>query len=325
MPWYSREINFANGQESVCCWLSKDISRLELQRKFLSGQSVPECNKCWQSEEQGIESRREMENRFLDFKMSKDIDLIKSDAVQGTAQQNMYQIFLGSTCNGTCVTCGPRASSSWRSLVGNTVSIRQENHEVQQHFLQFAKSINWTQAKRFNLLGGEPLLIPRSFDILRNLLDAGNTDCRISFVTNGSVTLSKSQIELIKSFSDTNVCVSIDGIGPVFEYLRYPLSWQRLEHNLSRYREIFGEITVSFTVSNLNYHVREECIKWFEYMGLLYIENYVTFPEWFDHRVGPGHQLWPKFRQEIQKQDQLKGICISDYMPEIHEMLQQHA
>lgn len=321
MPWYSREVNFATGKETVCCWLKNNPDRKQLQDKFLAGEKPLECEKCWTAEDRGSESRRQMENRFLDFKIDRDISLIEQDVETSTVRTNLYQVFLGSTCNSTCATCGPGSSSLWRSLLANTISIRQENLQVDRYFEQFADSIDWGEAKRFNLLGGEPLLIKRSFDILQKLLNADNTDCRISFVTNGSVVLSAQQIETIKHFSDINCCVSIDGTGKTFEYIRYPLSWQTMLHNLEQYRQAFNEVNVSFTVSNLNCHERSDIIRWFREHGLLYIENYVVSPAWFEYLVNPAHPLWTKFVQEIARQDQLKGIKIQDYIPYVADLI----
>lgn len=322
MPWYSQEIDSVSGHDTVCCWLNQAISREKLQHKFLTEHRPYECEKCWRSEQQNIESRRQMENRFLDFKMDRDITLLESDAVEGRAQINLYQLFLGSICNSTCVTCGPLASSAWRSLQHkNVISIRQENQRIDHALQQFTDSINWKNARRFNLLGGEPLLIDRSFDILRNLVKAGNTNCRISFVTNGSVVLNKEQIQLCKNFSDISACLSIDGIGPAFEYIRYPLRWDVLLHNLATYRDIFSEITVSFTISNLNYREKSKITSWFKNQQLPYIENYVTNPPWFAHTVVPGHSLWNTFVDEIAEQDRLKGISIKDYLPEIARLI----
>jgi MoaA/NifB/PqqE/SkfB family radical SAM enzyme len=323
VPWHGRDIDLQNDGDNICCWIQSKITRQELQTKFLSGQRPSDCDRCWQSESKNIESRRQMENRFLDFKMDRDLEFLADDAVQGRSHINLYQMFLGSTCNGTCVTCGPGASSAWRALLKNPISIRQENSLIDRRFEAVADSIDWKNAKRFNLLGGEPLLINRSFDMLRRLLDAGNTDCRISFVTNGSVVPTPEQIDLIQNFSDISCCVSIDGVGKLFEYLRYPLTWPVLLDNIHTYRRIFSEVVVSFTVSNINYHARTDIIDWFKSTDLLYIENYVVNPQWFNHAVGPGHELWPKFVSEITRQDQLKGIDIKDYVPEVYDLIQQ--
>lgn len=321
VPWYGKEIDLVNGTESVCCWLDHNIPRDQLQTMFQDEERPACCNKCWQSEDQHIESRRQMENRFLDFALDKDISLIKTDAIEGRATHNLYQIYLGSTCNGTCVTCGPGASSAWRSLSRQVISIKQERIDVDRHFQQVLPDVNWQQAKRINLLGGEPLLISRSFEVLEKLLEANNTNCRVSFVTNGSVTLSSKQKQLFARFSNLSCCVSIDGIGKSFEYIRYPLSWQCILHNVAEYRTVFSEVVISFTVSNLNYHARAEILTWFRDNNLLYIENYVSSPAWFNYKVDPTHVLWHKFKSEIARQDRLKGIRIRDYIPELADQL----
>lgn len=321
MPWHSREINLVSGHEKVCCWLDGNIDRASLQTKFLSGQRPQECHSCWLNEDRGIQSRRQMENQFLDHKMDRDLESLHQDACQGLSEINLYQVFLGTICNGTCVTCGPHASSAWQALERHQIPIRQENIIADHHFRKFAANVNWRTAQRINLLGGEPLLMQRSFELLRYLLDADNRDCRVSFVTNGSVRLTAEQVDLLSNFSDVSCCVSLDGIGSVFEYVRYPLSWQRTLDNIQHYRSAFGEVVVSFTVSNLNYFDRDNILSWLDSMGLPYIENYVVEPAWFNYEVMPGHELWPRFCEEIQRQDRLKGISIGDYIPHIYEKI----
>jgi len=206
-------------------------------------------------------------------------------------------------------------------LEQKTISIRAEQQQSQLHFDQFAETIDWCSAKRFNLLGGEPLLIDLCFDILSKLIVVANTDCRISFVTNASVKLSAEKTKQIKKFSDIACCVSIDGLDKTFEYIRYPLKWDVIRANIEEYRSIFTEVVVSFTVSNLNYHQRDEIIEWFQKQELQFIENYVAHPVWFEYNVDPLHKLWPKFVQEIKRQDAMKKIRIADYIPHIAEMI----
>lgn len=319
MPWYSREINLTSQQEVVCCWTQGNVSRAQLQEDFLLDRKSRHCQKCWDLEKNGAESRRQMENRFLDYALDIDIETIANEI--HCAEPVLYQFDLGSLCNSTCVTCGPRASSAWQGLLKQQISISSENIKVDQVFDQYRNSINWKTVKRVNLLGGEPMLIAKSFDILDALLAAGNTDCLISFVTNGSVKLTKKHMDMFANFSNISCCVSIDGTERLFEYLRYPLQWNQLLINLDRYRQIFREVVVSYTISNLNVHDKQSTIDWFNQQGLLYIENYVQFPAHFKSSVQPEHALWPQFVKEIAAQDKLKGISIDDYIPHVSTLI----
>jgi hypothetical protein len=91
--------------------------------------------------------------------------------------------------------------------------------------------------------------------------------------------------------------------------------------NIDQYRQIFREVVVSYTISNLNIHEKQNTINWFNQHGLLYIENYVQQPAYFNHTVQPGHALWPKFVEQIVAQDKLKGISIDDYIPYVANLI----
>lgn len=319
MPWYSREINLKTQQDSICCWLQKPIARSQLQQDFIDNKKPESCQKCWHLEDSGIESRRQMENRFLDFALDQNIEVI-ADTIHD-AEPMLYQFDLGSLCNSTCVTCGANSSSAWQSLLKKQIKISSENDRIDRNFDHYQSTINWKTIKRINLLGGEPLLIEKSFAILNALLSVGNTDCLVSFVTNGSVALTKRHTDMFAKFSNISCCVSIDGTEKLFEYVRYPLSWDQTLTNIDHYRKIFREVVVSYTISNVNIHEKQNTINWFNQQGLLYIENYVQHPDYFNHTVQPGHALWPKFVEAITTQDKIKGISIDDYIPYVANLI----
>jgi sulfatase maturation enzyme AslB (radical SAM superfamily) len=325
LPWYSKEINLKNNRETVCCWLTSPVDLLQLKQEFINGGKPASCNKCWKLEDSGQESRRQMENRFLDYALDRDIELIAEDAATGKSSTLVYQFELGSLCNSTCITCGPNSSTAWQNLLGQQISIKHENIQVDQIFDVRKHSIDWKNVKRINLLGGEPLLIDKSFDILEMLLAAENTKCLVSFTTNGSVKLTKKHIDLFSKFNNISCCISIDGIDKMFEYLRYPLLWDQVVENLKKYRAIFQEVVVSYTISNLNIHDKQNTINWFNQQGLLYIENYVQYPAYFNYTVQPGHRLWPQFVKQIAAQDKFKGISVDDYVPYLSNLLQSNS
>lgn len=321
MPWYSTESQHKTG---VCCWINRDtfVSREQLQQDLINNKLPVCCNRCWESEEQGLESKRQLENKFLDFALDRDIDLIMEDAINGLSSVDMLlQVSTGTLCNGTCVTCNPMHSSAWRALAEVKIQVSKENVKYAQTIQDLNDKINWNNVKRINLLGGEPLLSELTYDILDNLLSNNNTGCLISIVTNGSIKLNQRQTELLRNFTNISVCVSIDGVGQAFDYLRYPLKWDQVLNNINDFKEIFAEVTSSFTVSNLNYHLRSETIQWFRDNNIEYIENRVLSPEFFNVNVQPGHKLWNSFVNEVKRQDMLKGIDISDYIPYIAQLI----
>ena len=163
LPWFGREINW-NLDETHCCLLprygqgqknSYDIEKIKSQ--MLQGQKPEECKQCWQLEEKGLKSERQMKNSALDWYWDKDIQFIKQEAIDGRNDILILKLFTSSSCNSTCVSCDEKSSSSWSQL----------NHRMFPEFpmnrVAFAdidiikQKVNFKELKMLSFVGGEPL------------------------------------------------------------------------------------------------------------------------------------------------------------------------
>ena len=168
----------------------------------------------------------------------------------------------------------------------------------------------------------------------------------MSFVTNGSFSLNTRQKKILAKFKNLNFCFSIDGIGPVFEYLRWPLKWADIENNISWCKTNNVEVSVSYTLSNINLLYHTTTTQWFSSHNINYLINPVYVPEHFrpeslsaeiKQQIGKHNnsdaigqwlvhspdddQLFAKFQLEIAKQDSMKNIAVKDYLPELAALL----
>jgi hypothetical protein len=330
LPWYSLE----SPANTPCCLLPKNTNIDQLKADLLAGVRSAACNKCWKLEDQGKQSRRQQENMFLDYKLDRDLDKINQDCINNKNSVLIYQIKTSNLCNQACVSCSSTFSTKWAELERN-MELSATPYTI-TNFQQF--DINYNTARKITLLGGEPLFDPQTFKILNELILAGNTDCFISLVTNGSIKLSKAQVEILSQFSNLNICVSIDGIGPVFEYLRWPAKWPALLENIEQYKSIAEDVSVSYTISSLNVMYYDETIAWFKENNLNYNHNIVSQPAWLAVSNTPNVLRNNNFVNsfcstnvsidnmlvQIAKQDQIKKININDYMPEVAKLLGMH-
>lgn len=324
MPFYGAEIS-SQGFTTPCC-LIKPLSNIQdIRSSMLSGQQPAACNECWSLEKQGLTSDRQLKNAAYDVYADKDIKYVEENCRKGNFRPEIFKIYTSNICNSTCVTCDPSASTAWGNLK-HSKKLIQINHSI----LEQLPVENFVM---LNLVGGEPLNEKRNFNILERLLTANNDNCFISITTNGSIRLTTAQKNILSKFKNLNINLSIDGIGPVFEYLRYPLKWDMLLSNLSFYRSQNFKLSVSYTISNLNILYYDETIEWFNEQGLDYNHNMVTDPDYFSINSLPYHtkkqyankffrehlkkddERFQIFLNEIEKQDQLKGISINDYLP----------
>ena len=339
LPFYGIEYP----QNTPCCLLNKGFDLDQIKTDMLSGHRNSSCQDCWKLEDAGIKSDRQIKNETLDFYFDKSIHTLFNQCLDKKNSIVNYKIDGSNLCNATCVTCYGGNSSAWAKLENKykLSSARTWKFRLDQP----EHPINYATAQHITFRGGESLLIDEHFQILERLLAAGNQNCAISFVTNGSTRLNRRQRGLISQFKNMNFCFSIDGVGPVFEYLRFPLKWSDLLENIKRCRDDNIIASVSYTVSNLNILYHEQTTQWFRENQLIFITNPVVAPEYFRPESLPlavkqqimkqypstdfllnrhsanDDALYKEFQQQIALQDQIKSIHIQDYLPDLVRLL----
>lgn len=341
LPFYGTE----HPANRPCCLLPPTYNLEEIKSNMLAGQRPTACQKCWTLEDAGVKSDRQLQNEKLEFYFDQDLRSLYKQAKLGNSQTVHYKIITNNTCNATCVTCYSNCSSAWAQL--ERTNGVEPSPSWQMTPVEVDPLIDYATARSIVFCGGEPFLSKTNFHVLEKLLAAGNTSCFISFDTNGSSDLTAYQKELIGKFSNVNFCFSIDGIGPVFEYLRYPLTWSKLLENIEYCRQNNILISASYTVSNVNIFYHTQTVTWFKAQGINYNINPVYNPVHFrpgalskeikqqiisnglaedaqilvENHSEEQDRLYLDFLKRIQEQDLWKGISIHDYLPKFAQLL----
>jgi sulfatase maturation enzyme AslB (radical SAM superfamily) len=325
----------------ACCLMPQHVIIEQVRQQMLDGVRPSACNKCWKLEDLGLQSDRQLKNSMLDYYSDTDIEVLYKQAKNNQASIVSYKIDTSTTCNSTCVTCGPELSTAWHKLESKSRSISIKRPAL--ILKSSAKTlINFETAVAINFRGGEPLLSKTNFFILEQLIAHKNTDCFIAFTTNGSIIPNEYQISLLKQFKNLNFNFSIDGINRVFEYLRYPLAWTDILKTIEFCRQMKFDVSVSYTISNLNVMYHKETTQWFKDNSIPYINNIVHAPihynptslplavkNWIneltlDQEISnllkdhtPQDEInYSRAIIDIKKQDLQKKINIVDYLPE---------
>jgi len=293
-PWLGKELGFVGRPDTVCCWLPKNHDLEQIRHDLVNNVKSSDCAKCWRAEANGQQSRRTQQNMLADTIYNLSIENIQSMCERDGYDPTIYQITTSNVCNGACIMCGPEDSSKWQSLLKQYDKREIENIDI-----------NFDTAKYVELLGGEPLLEQKNIEILKKL----NRNCVVSFITNGSIDMKQELIDLLSEFKKIIICMSIDGIGPVFEYQRWPLKWSKLLENLSKFKKLGCDLSVSYTITNVNLPYKQETIDWFESQNLKYIINECNRPHYFAITAPISEETI----QELDRQDSFKGIDRRDY------------
>jgi hypothetical protein len=344
LPWHGKELRF-NGTFTHCCLLPESYDINKIRSEMQQGIRPKECSKCWNLEDHNLLSDRQLKNSALDFYLKKNIQDIMLDATE--EKTLMVKTITSFTCNWACVYCISEASSYCDIIerrIDKTIPIQSYNFIGLD---KVEKQIDLAEIKTLSLIGGEPFLERRNFEILQRLIDVGNTDVFVSVVTNASIDLAPAYRNMLASFPNLNLCLSIDGRHSIFDYQRWPLKWTAVEKNIETYRTLTNNISVSCTVTNISVLYYNDAKKWFRSQQMPWIPNPVYDPEIFSPKnlpvstkhylrdvldsddyhafIGdPYHQspgLWQDFLAEIKKQDQAKGINIRDFVPEFCDLV----
>ncbi|CAJ0855895.1 hypothetical protein AMST5_00874 [freshwater sediment metagenome] len=96
---------------------------------------------------------------------------------------------------------------------------------------------NASGLRRFYVTGGEPFLEPRFFEIVDYLVVSGAAS-KIDFEINTNATVVDHRLlEKLQNFKSVLLMISLEGVGAVQEYIRYPSRWPVVEKNSRILRE----------------------------------------------------------------------------------------
>jgi MoaA/NifB/PqqE/SkfB family radical SAM enzyme len=155
---------------------------------------------------------------------------------------------LGNICNLKCRICGSWSSSQFAAeeISFTTRAEQKSSHAYKMlragawpkendHFWQQIDSV-LDDIRYIEFTGGEPFMIDQHFDMLQHMIDRGVADqVEIHYNTNGTLFPDRGP-EIWKHFKTVEIAVSVDDIGPRFEYQRSNASWGTVKENVSRFR-----------------------------------------------------------------------------------------
>lgn len=228
---------------------------VELRKSMLDGEQHPLCKLCWDEEEVGRWSKRKV---MLDAYPNVVDKIIASEDKSGVIDTKEFPVEyldlrLGNLCNLACRTCGPSDSSLWIDFIGNpefyvvgrpgTYNVKQvgASRKIDSDDYTYYKTNSFQTylettlptVNRIYFTGGEPLINKKHYDILDYCIaNDFAKNITLEYNTNGT-TLNKNLLEQWRHFKEVDICFSIDAVGPLANYIRYPSDWDVVESNMN--------------------------------------------------------------------------------------------
>ena len=228
------------GKVMPCCHFGEHIPiedyekiTTEYAERLESGERIPQCQGCWQTEDKGLVSVRQsaVDNYDRNYADSPGI--------------NAMDIRLHNKCNMACNMCASYNSTLWAKIEG-----KDETHEIGDTNLQYIYSLA-NNVTKLSIQGGESFYGPEFVEFVDNFPNKSNL---ILDVFTNTITADIDAIERWSNECKTLLInASIDGTDEVFEYIRWPGKWKKAKSKLQKiYNVVEGNMRYFYAVQARN-------------------------------------------------------------------------
>ena len=275
-------------------WNSDQLKNI--QKNMLDNVRDTGCDICWKKEDRGYSSLRQHSNQIYK-------DHVEDIKQNKKADHPFYiDLRLGNLCNLKCRMC----ISEWSSQIAGeildnpnedwidtptqkVIELDDDTWELLEQWLPHVRRVFMT--------GGEPTIIKRNLDYINKIVASGRSkDVELIFTTNAT-NINQKFIEISKEFKSVSYNVSIDAVGNLAKYIRYPSDWNTIENNLKNIKQ---GVSFNTTIQWLNMTRLNEIFDYIENCGIAFGGI------WFQLVTNP-HYLDP-----INAPRFMKEKCITD-------------
>jgi len=236
-------------------------SKMNSMRKgMLESKNLPKsCNRCTSREEAGLTSMRHGMNDHWAHKINDLVESTNSDGTINEVRLLYWDIRFSNYCNLACRTCHPIFSTSWAN---DYVRLRSHDDNIELGLQNLDNEKNfWNEldknlsvAEEIHFAGGEPVLMPEHWKIIRFLEDNNKFNVKLKYSTNATKFNVKGRniLDVWEKFSNVHLSLSIDGTGDHFELTRHKGNWEKTKQNLIELGKRNIRYWIHPTVSILN-------------------------------------------------------------------------
>lgn len=275
----------------------------DLRQQFREGKQPEGCSTCWVDEDNGYKSKRILYNSDIYPVLGDNIDWREEPE-----QPVEYQMIISNSCNLKCRSCSPSHSTLWQQEMKKhlgepgTYNFHMPHKQAgDENGMLWKTREEWYEnLRRIEVVGGEPMYIKQWHKIFDELIDSGKSkQIALDMSTNCNIMLPELLQKWINNFERVGIGLSIDGIGPTYNYMRHPGNWNKVYENIKKYYQFHLDNNVnnhhdfncqiSFTLSWVNAldMTRIHDLVKTQFQGIKIWNNIVHHPEWMSLKNAP--------------------------------------
>lgn len=240
----------------------------KLRKQLIAGEKPECCDICWKVEDNGLPSHRYNSTHSIPDDYQVNIN---------SPQLVTLDIATGNNCNLRCRMCQPLSSNKLNTDFNkmsdaDIIAVQWDNIKIRdtspkdniawKNFLKDHKHV-----KNIKAVGGEPFITDEFIKLLKRYIETGKAkETRLEITTNGTK-FNSEMMKLLNEFKHIFLILSIDSVGKPYEYIRYPMPWQKLDKSIDTFFERINtryNVVVSTPIMIYNVFTMSELCAWAE-------------------------------------------------------------
>jgi hypothetical protein len=217
--------------------------------RMMRGEILPECEVC-NDKLLNTSVYRSYFNQLFGHKYTEAMENTAEDG-STTMQPVSWDYRFSNLCNFKCRTCGDMLSSSWETeqRQHNMIDwhnpknnwmkpkIKKQIEQFQQNDIEaeFRQAVEEHRVEEVYWVGGEPLMYEQHWQYMPRIIELGDGprvyaryNTNLSRVSYRGISLYR---DILAGLRDWQICASLDGTGPIGEYIRTGLQYDRFLEN----------------------------------------------------------------------------------------------
>lgn len=231
-------------------WNSEHMK--SVRRRMMAGETLPECAVC-NEKLLNTDVYRDYFWGLFGHKYEQAM-METTDDGYTTTKPVSWDYRFSNLCNFKCRMCGDMLSSSWEAEEKTYDMVDWSNAknnwmrpEIKKQITQFqdtqieqefAQAVEEHRVEEIYWVGGEPLMYEQHWRYMKRIIELGDGrnvyaryNTNLSRIDYGSTNLFR---DVLAHLRDWQICASIDGTGPIGEYIRTGLVWPTFLENFKQ-------------------------------------------------------------------------------------------
>lgn len=255
-----------------------------IRNDMLNGEQVAGCRKCDQEEDfafNGIYKNPKRRVKSLRRKENWSRNNKNLESPEDPSIKIRYlEITMGNYCNLKCRMCSSDLSTTWAE--DDIVLTKHYKDRKPIEIINIEKDWaleDFSQVEEIKFTGGEPMLHPNFIKILDLVISTGRQDLiTLDIFTNASWVPREKVTSRLNQFKRVYINLSVDGIGGVSDYIRFPSDWNTVSESVHEWLRIEQEQNIDDDTgeSKLQY-----LVKWVPCISIYNVWHFHKMVEWW--------------------------------------------